>query len=146
MTESIDVYATCRKNGKIYLGGTACGNDGKYYCISYACGDDKGYSNGQVINNSNNYTLFSGGECIDMGEIVACVPDHGDYMYRIYLDEVESSGCEHPIKWIGVSTIAIEDLPPSEDDLLFGVDATTVALGAVGIGAVAAAFSLQNQE
>ena len=146
MTESIELYAAYRKNGKIYLGGTACGNAGKYYCIDYGGGDDSGYFEGQVINNVSNFTLFSGGKCIDMEEIGAYIPDHGDYTYRIYLDEVEAAGCEHSINWVGTSTLYPEDLPPVEDDLLFGLSAPMVALGAVGIAAAAAVIVQQTQE
>lgn len=133
MVESITLAAKSRKDGKIFLKGTAYGDAGKYYCLSYACGDGSG--EGYVKNNTKDYTYFEGGAgYIDIGSDGHYVPDHGNTDYRFYLDEVEQSGCEAVIRWAAATTIFEEDLPSAEGDDIMGM-LTMIGIGIAGIAA-----------
>ena len=135
MTESIHAYVKRRKDGRLYLEGIAEGEIGKYYCIEYSTDSDK---DGSVGNSNHDYTYFkrtSG--TYDMSDMGCYIPDYGNCTYGIYLLEVEAGGCDTVIGTAAVWHIDPEDLPPVEENLLFGMSITSLAIGAIGGAAIA---------
>ena len=106
MTESLSVSVKSRSGGKIYLDGTACGNTGNYYCIAYGTIG----ASGDISNNSQSYTYWGGG-CLGIGASGCYIPDHGDGVYRIYLDEVTVYGCEDILRYVDAKTLIVESEP-----------------------------------
>jgi len=109
MTESLSVSVKSRSSGKIYLLGTACGNSGKKYCLNCYVYSNK--LSGYVGNAWHSYTYFSGGKCIDIGSQGCYIPDYGDGLYRIYLDEVTEYGCDYIIRTAVAKTIDVSSEP-----------------------------------